>query len=371
VALNVERERAALDWYEDRRDEFFSTVAQAHDREDDGQVLELATALAPFLARRSYWDEGETILGWGVQAARRSAHQPALAQMLNELGTVHRQQARFEQAAGEFDQALESFREVGDLTGEARALSNLGLTLRKLGRHEPAQDALRQSIARWQQVEKGPEQQHGLARSLNNLGMTLRDSGDYDEARDLFEQALELRQEIEDADGVSRTLNNLGQLASAQENPEAAIDLHSQALEIRRGLGDRHGVARTSGTLAVALAQLGRLDEARALLEQAASIRGSLGDRYGEAETALALSRVELEQGEHRAALERAAFATYLAEELGVPRLAAQALVVQGETHAELDEPGAATAAWTAALEQFRAIGAIGDAERTLRRLAE
>ena len=46
-------------------------------------------------------DEGETILSWAVEAARRSEQQQPLAEMLNELGTVHRQQSRFEQAASE------------------------------------------------------------------------------------------------------------------------------------------------------------------------------------------------------------------------------------------------------------------------------
>ncbi|HEY5260728.1 MAG TPA: tetratricopeptide repeat protein [Solirubrobacteraceae bacterium] len=371
MVLNLERERAALDWYEERRDELFSTVAQAHSREDDGQVLELASALAPFLARRSYWDEGETILTWGVEAARRSEHQQPLAEMLNELGTVHRQQSRFEQAAGEFELAFAIFGDIGDRPGEARALSNLGLTYRKLGQTDRARDVFVASIERWRQLEGSKEREHGLARSLNNLGMTLRDSGHYADAQALFEQALGLREQIEDADGVSRTLNNLGQLARLQENPAEASDLHLRALEIRRALGDRHGVARTAGSLALALAEQARLEEARALLEEAMSIRGALGDRYGEAETALQLARVEQAQGDPGAAVEQALFTAGLARELGVPRLAGEALVVQGEAHAALAEPDAAAAAWTAALEQFRALGADADSESMLRRLAE
>jgi hypothetical protein len=115
--VESERERAALDWYEQRRDEFFSAVRHARSRGDDGQVLELAKALAPFLTRRCYWDERETILRWGVDAARRSAHPLALGQMLSELATVHRQQGRIEQAAGELDQALGAFREAADVPG--------------------------------------------------------------------------------------------------------------------------------------------------------------------------------------------------------------------------------------------------------------
>ncbi len=371
MALNLERERAALDWYEERRDELFSTVAQAHNRDDDGQVLELASALAPFLARRSYWDEGETILTWGVEAARRSEQQQRLAEMLNELGTVYRQQSRFEQAAREFERAFATFGDIGDPAGEARALSNLGLTYRKLGQTDRARDVFEASIERWRRLEGSEEREHGLARSLNNLGMTLRDGGQYADAQALFEQALGLREQIEDADGVSRTLNNLGQLARLQGNPAEASDLHLRALEIRRALGDRHGVARTAGSLALALAEQARLEEARALLEEAMSIRGALGDRYGEAETALQLARVEQAQDDPGAAAEQAAFTASLARELSVPRLAAEALMVQGDAYAALAEPDTAAAAWTAALEQFRALGAEAEAESVLRRLAE
>jgi tetratricopeptide (TPR) repeat protein len=130
-------------------------------------------------------------------------------------------------------------------------------------------------------------------------------------------------------------------------------------------------VARTAGSLALALAEQARLEEARALLEEAMSIRGALGDRYGEAETALQLARVEQAQGDPGAAVEQAAFTASLARELSVPRLVAEALMVQGDAYATLAEPDAAAAAWTAALEQFRALGAEAEAESVLRRLAE
>ncbi|HWJ51157.1 MAG TPA: hypothetical protein VNR42_09060, partial [Solirubrobacteraceae bacterium] len=69
--------------------------------------------------------------------------------------------------------------------------------------------------------------------------------------------------------------------------------------------------------------------------------------------------------------VEQAEFTAGLARDLGVPRLAAEALVVQGEAFAALAEPDAAAAVWTAALEQFRVLGADADAKSMLRRLAE
>lgn len=45
--------------------------------------------------------------------------------------------------------------------------------------------------------------------------------------------------------------------------------------------------------------------------------------------------------------------------------------MVQGDAYAALAAPDAAAAVWTAALEQFRALGADAEAESVLRRLAE
>jgi tetratricopeptide (TPR) repeat protein len=293
VAIDLERERAALDWYEGRRDEFLATLEHARNEENDAQVLELATEFAPFLAKRSYWDEGESVARWALDAAYRQGDANVAARMLNELGTIHRLQARFEEAALEFTQALEGFRSIGDPSGEAWALSNLGLTLRKLGDSGGAREAFATAVDLWRKADDREEQRFGLARSLNNLGMALRDEEDFEGARELFEEALAIRHKIGDADGVSRTLNNLGRVAILEEDPQRAAALHTQALEIRRAIGDEHGVARTAGQLALALAGLERLDEADALLEEAMAIRHQLGDRYGEAQTAEQMSQLE------------------------------------------------------------------------------
>ena len=220
MPIDVERERAALDWYEQRRDEFLSALELAHRTERPDQVIELATSFAPFLTRRSYWDEGEQVMQWAVLAANRLGDARSYARMLDGLGTIHRLQSRWGEAAAEFSQALERFREIGDPTDEARTLSNLGLVLRKRGEAQPAQEAFLASVELWRQLEPSEEQRFGLARSLNNLGMSLRDAGGYADARRLFMEALELRKAIGDAEGVSRTLSNLGQLALRERRRE-------------------------------------------------------------------------------------------------------------------------------------------------------
>jgi tetratricopeptide (TPR) repeat protein len=363
MPIDVNREREALDWYERRRGEFMSAVTLAHNQSEDEQLLALAESFAPFFARRSYWNEGEQVLGWAVEAAARVEQPHTLAGMLNELGNIHRLKSDFGAAAEEFDGALSTYRELGDSAGQASALSNLGLTLRKLGQTTQARGAFEESLRLWSEVPDIPEttRERGRARGLNNLAMTLLDLGEPASARELFQQALRIREEIGDADGVSRTLNNLGQLLLGSD-PSAAIELHRRALEIRSELNDRHGVARTSGLLATALTAVGRTAEAHQLLADALEIRQALGDRYGEAETNLQDAGVALAESNFQAARTHAEQALSIADDLRVPRQAAQASRILGIVEDERGERARSAEFFDRAIKLLRESGLEADA---------
>jgi tetratricopeptide (TPR) repeat protein len=329
VPIDVKSEREALDWFEDRRDELLTAARYAQERGEDEQLLSLAESFAPFFARRSYWSEGEEVLGWAVAAAARSGRPEVHARLLNELGNIHRLQSSFPTAAQELDRAVREFSELEDPVGEARARSNLGLVLRKLGRITTARRMFEQSLELWERASAAPAhaRMFGLARAMNNLGMTFSDLDETEAARGLYERALSIRDEIGDAEGLSRTLNNLGRLL-ASEDPQAAIPLHERALEIRSGLGDSHGVARTQGLLAEVYGRVGRVGEAARLLASAAEIRGVLGDRYGEAQTEIQTGHLALTIGDLEGARTAGEQALTIAEELRAPGQEAEALIV-------------------------------------------
>lgn len=328
MTIDVSAERAELDRFEDRRDEYLSALAHARAQNQPRQVLALAGPFAQFLQRRSYWGTGEQILSWALEAAESLDEPHARAQMLDELGTLHRLQSKLQLAAREFTDALNTFRTVGDRVGEARAQSNLGLVLRKQGDLPGALDSFRRSLELWQALEGSlseDERLRGRARSINNLGMALRDEGDLDQAERAFAEALQLRESLGDADGVSRTLNNIGQLEMQRGEPRRAIEYHERALELREGLGDVHGIARTRHLLAAALEATGELDSAARLLASGLSLRQQLGDRAGEAQTAVHLGRVLTGMkrlDEARAVLDRA---IEIADELNDQRTLAMA----------------------------------------------
>ena len=65
------------------------------------------------------------------------------AEMLNNLGAIHRQEERWNEAAESFNQAKEIVDSLGDSDGQARTLGNLGTVYRHQGDKENAVDHLR------------------------------------------------------------------------------------------------------------------------------------------------------------------------------------------------------------------------------------
>jgi len=271
MAVDSERRRAALDWYEDHREDLLAALEHARRRENDAEVIELALSAAPFLAQRPYWDESEEVARWGLDAAERAEEDPVAAEMLNVLGTIHRLRARFEESVFEFEESARRFRDCGDGKGAAAALNNLGVVLPEVGKDDPGRDALSESVRIWRALEQDGEVRAGLARSLNNFG-TATVAEDPGGARGCFYEALALREEIGDEAGAADALDNLGQLAGREGDWKGAVDFHGRALGLRREADDEYGVPRTCMLLAMALAELGQTAEARSLIGDALAI---------------------------------------------------------------------------------------------------
>src|ERR1700754_180822 len=114
MAMDIARDRAALDWYEERREEFLSALQHAHATENWPDVVELATTFAPFLTRRSYWADAQRTMEWGLDAARQIGDVPAEARLLAERGNVHRLRSRWAYAIDDFQAAWRLFGQLGD-----------------------------------------------------------------------------------------------------------------------------------------------------------------------------------------------------------------------------------------------------------------
>ena len=109
----------------------------------------------------------------------------------------------------------------------------------------------------------------GQASVLTNLGVEAYYEGDWEKALDLYERSRRLRERLGDVLHVARQTSNIGEILSDQGHLEEAEQLFREVITTCDSAGDRRLGAVARSNLARAGARAGRYDEAEELLEAA------------------------------------------------------------------------------------------------------
>src|SRR4029077_497241 len=107
-------------------------------------------------------------------------------------------------------------------------------------------------------LERAVGDKSGEALTLNNLGVVYADLGEKRKALEFYNQALPLRREIGDKSGEANTLNNLGNVYSDLGEKQKALEFYNQALPLKRAVGDKSGEANTLGNFMLLWSKLGK-----------------------------------------------------------------------------------------------------------------
>jgi CHAT domain-containing protein len=144
-----------------------------------------------------------------------------------------------------------------------------------LGQKQKALDFYNQALPLWRAVGD----RSGEATTLNNIGRVYDDLGQKQKALDFYNQALPLWRAVGDRTGEATTLNNIGLVYDALGQKQKALDFYNQALPLWRAVGDRSGEAATLGNIGVLFQSTNRPTQAITNLEQ--SLKISLEIRRG------------------------------------------------------------------------------------------
>lgn len=216
----------------------------------------------------------------GVQsrAAAQAGHLSARAR--HKRGQYAAAQQAYEQALGEYQQLTALDKENAGLLAEAAdVLADLGWVHKDQGAYPEAEKRFEEALL----VVANPAffQPDDPARTavLNNFGMFLQSQGRYDDAEAKLREALQLRQQHSrgtDDEDVAASLANLGTFLSRYRADYAdAEKLLRQALEIRTQLLKRkHPSTIVSlNQLGLTLREAGHYAEARPLFDEAMQLR--------------------------------------------------------------------------------------------------
>jgi predicted ATPase/DNA-binding CsgD family transcriptional regulator len=244
---------------------------------------QLTASLWPFWYRRGYYHEArgwleqaadldgklsplvraETLTGAGVLAflqcdyqlatdrleeARAlyhdAGHRAGVAAVVQRLGSVAREQGRYDDARRLHEDARRGWAELGDASGVAAAEDYLAFAAWLEGVPDRAEHHARAALSHFRAVDQRQE----LAAALINAGIAAHYRGDDQRATDQLSEALAISRTIGYQEGAAWALH---ELAVACPSDPATPQRLRDALSIHVGLGDRWRTASVLETIAV------------------------------------------------------------------------------------------------------------------------
>jgi class 3 adenylate cyclase/tetratricopeptide (TPR) repeat protein len=200
-----------------------------------------------------------SLAGLGTPDAKRQR-----AQLAVWLAVLRQSQGKHMEAVEACQRAIELARDADDRDALAHAYYIMDWTLFDLGQPEKASFS-----ARALEIYRELGDLSGEAVVYNNLGAWAYYRGRWREALEYYELGRAAREKTGDAVSAAMGTSNIGEILSDQGRLEEAEPLFREALRVWRAAGFRAGVADATIHLGRVASRAGRFDEAEALFDQA------------------------------------------------------------------------------------------------------
>ncbi|MER6075588.1 tetratricopeptide repeat protein [Streptomyces sp. NPDC001817] len=227
----------ALAWFTTEHAVLLSAVGHAAATGFHTHTWQLAHALATYLDRRGNWYDLAAIGHTAIEAADRLADPLGKAIARNIVARAHRRHGNYEDAQHHLRHALDLFRRIGNLDGQADTYIELARV--KAWQNPPAiAEALalaRQAHALYQ--SRG--HRLGQAQTLTAIGWSHARLGDPAHALTYCRQALSVLEEFDDRERQAHAWDSIAYAHSCLGQHSQALACYTLALDLCRDLGDR------------------------------------------------------------------------------------------------------------------------------------
>jgi adenylate cyclase len=218
----------------------------------------LYLAMAGVLFRKGSYAEAFGRCTRGVDLARSAGSQDELAHGYFLLGNIYACTGQVEKAIDDSQRSLTTYRQTGNLLGQAKALNNLGADYHYLGDWQAAEACFRESLNLFERAGEVTN----AAGVANNLGEMLSDQGDLEGAFRLFSQCLNIWEKVGYRAGVALAHSNLGRVATMRGRCTEAVELLQRSVAGFKEIGSKASLAESHAYLAEAYLEQGKLDSA-------------------------------------------------------------------------------------------------------------
>jgi tetratricopeptide (TPR) repeat protein/transcriptional regulator with XRE-family HTH domain len=274
----ADREQA-LAWARAERANLLACVDHAAETGQHARVIALTAGLVGLLLNDGPWAEAIARQATAVRAAQLLGDRSALANALDDLGTIRLRAGDYPNAVQALEEALGLYRDLDDRLGQANALTSLGGMRGATGDYPAAARALEEALDLYRDLDDQP----GQANALRELGVVRYLTSDFPGAAQAQEQAQDICRQIGDRLGQANALHGLGEVRWLTGDYLGAVQALEEALDLYRDLGDRRGQANALHSLGNVRLATGDYPAAAQAQEEALGIYRDIGDRRGQA----------------------------------------------------------------------------------------
>src|SRR6185437_9229390 len=254
-----------------------------------------------------------TALKYSLQALKlfgEIGDETGTARMLSDIGVIHWYQADYPEALKYYFDALRINEKFDNKPNIAVTLCNIGIVYNSQKEYQKALTY----ITKANKIDEEMGNKSGIAANLGDIGELYRNLNNNEKALEYVLKSLRLYKELGDKNGIARDLGNLGVIYSGQKNYSKALEYHLEALKISEDLGIKIETAASLGDIGniyLALsADAGKgkhhtatLQKAKIYTDSAIQISKEIGDLNTLSACYKQLSEIQTLLGDHSDAL--------------------------------------------------------------------
>ncbi len=322
--------------------------------------------------RRAKYSEALGYLQSALQLGEQIRDKAGIARSLNIIGNVQSGLSENTKALECYGKALSIAEEVGDQRTKAICLSNIGFVHSTLSNYNEALEYYTKALSLAEELGN----KYGVVACLSNIGIVYDHLSDFSKALEYYSMALVVAEETGNKLGVATLLSNIGVVHLNLSDFPKAIEYYVKALSLAEELGDKLGESIQLGNIGNVHFRLSNYATALEFYEKALRLDKELANTAGISRHLGNIGIVYSNLGEYHKALEYYRTALSLTEELGDRTGVTRQLSNIGSVHAKLGDYAQALEYYTGALslcEELRdragvagLLGGIGDVHMKL-----
>jgi tetratricopeptide (TPR) repeat protein len=200
--------------------------------------------LLNYLAFHNYRNnppEATTYVEEALKLAYEIKSEKSIAQSLYIKGFVYMEQANFEVAINNLNNALKHYTTLKDLKGIEKCKNVFGILYSYKGDFKLSLKSYEEGKA----IAEKLEDKNSVDRYLYNIGNVYLNTGEYQKAKDNFKEALNINKKENDSLGMFNNLNSIANVYYEQGNYPLSIKYHNQSLYIAQKIKDSIGLFRS------------------------------------------------------------------------------------------------------------------------------